>query len=248
LRAAEPLPVFTATLTVGKQSRFVLVDTRGKASSFIGLGESFAGYTLKNYDPKTATLDLARDGKISRVTLLTDTIANSSATSTPATLADAQAVLDAMNFEVVTEKTMAGMRKSQASMVESMLGQLGALGPDKDAMIAFQKKMLDEITGPVSEMRSDMAKAYSEVFTKEELQSLAIFYASPNGRSFAEKSPLLTEKMSEIAAPRMTAAMPKIQQMTQDFMMEQMAKIHTTQAGGVTTETGPATSPPAPKQ
>jgi hypothetical protein len=66
LRAAESLPQFNATLTVGKEHRFVLVDAQGKASSFLNLGESFGGYKLKAYDAKTTTLDLERDGKIRR--------------------------------------------------------------------------------------------------------------------------------------------------------------------------------------
>src|SRR4051812_17595724 len=72
LRAAESLPLFNATLTVGKEHRFVLVDPNGQASSFLSLGETFAGYKLKAYDAKAGELELERDGKISRVTLVTD--------------------------------------------------------------------------------------------------------------------------------------------------------------------------------
>ena len=72
LHAADALPQFNATLTVGKEHRFVLVDATGKASSFLRLGEKFAGHTLKAYDPKTGVLELERDGKISRLTLVAD--------------------------------------------------------------------------------------------------------------------------------------------------------------------------------
>jgi len=45
----------------------VLVDGDGKASSFLQVGESFAGYKLKAYDAKEAALDLERDGKVTRI-------------------------------------------------------------------------------------------------------------------------------------------------------------------------------------
>lgn len=41
----------------------------GKSSEFIRLGDSFDGYLLRAYEPKTNTLDLEHDGKITRVTL-----------------------------------------------------------------------------------------------------------------------------------------------------------------------------------
>ena len=44
LRAASDLPVFNATLTIGKQHRFVLVSAAGKTSGFISLGDTFEGY------------------------------------------------------------------------------------------------------------------------------------------------------------------------------------------------------------
>ena len=39
LRGADALPLFNATLTVGKEHRFVLIDSAGKASSFLGIGD-----------------------------------------------------------------------------------------------------------------------------------------------------------------------------------------------------------------
>ena len=71
LRAADTLPIFNATLTVGKEHRFILVSG-SKTSTFLKLGENFEGYTLKAFDAKTATLDLEHEGKIAHVTLAAD--------------------------------------------------------------------------------------------------------------------------------------------------------------------------------
>src|SRR5687768_13155499 len=90
LRAADALPLFNATLTVGKEHRFVLVDATGKASSFLRLGEKFDGYTLKSYDAKEGALELERDGKTSRVMLVADAaVTDGPALALPATIEDA---------------------------------------------------------------------------------------------------------------------------------------------------------------
>src|SRR5687768_181572 len=90
LRAADTLPLFNATLTVGKEHRFVLVDANGKPSSFLRLGEKFDGYTLKNYDAKAGALELERDGKVSRVMLVADAaVTDGPALALPATIEDA---------------------------------------------------------------------------------------------------------------------------------------------------------------
>src|SRR6185369_2805731 len=93
--SADALPVFNATLTMGKQNRFVLIGADGKPSSWLQLGDQFEGYTLKAYDAKSEALDLERDGKVTQVKLASDaTVVNGGSTLPPPTLADAQSVLD----------------------------------------------------------------------------------------------------------------------------------------------------------
>ena len=226
-RAADAVPLFNAILTVGKEHRFVLVDGSGRASSFLSLGESFAGYTLKAYDPKAGTLELERSGAVTRVALVADAaVANASPVGTRATTADAEAVLNAMNFEQMMERTKAGVRKQQAAMIERMMGQFQTPGVDREAVVQLQRRMLDEIMGALDfvEMKKEVAKIYSEVFTKEQLQSLGAFYASPTGQSFSEKQPEVAEKMNALMIPRVMAVMPKVQQLAREFAEEQKAK------------------------
>ena len=243
LRAADTLPLFNATLAIGREHRFVLVDSTGKTSSFLKLGEGFAGYTLKDYDTKTGELSLERGGKISKVTLVADAAAVNAPAKTPATIADATALLNAMNFEQMMDKTMAGIKKQQAAMAEKMTMQMAGPNADREAITSFQKKIFDEMMSALTgaEVKADIAKAYTEVFTKEEMQALAGFYSSPTGQMFSEKQPILAEKMNEAMMPRMMAAMPKVQQMAKDFAAEQKAK--KAAAGG---RAAPAPAP-APK-
>jgi hypothetical protein len=227
---ADQAPLFNATLTIGKEHRFVLMSEAGKTSSFLRLGETFDGYKLKDYDTKTGELTLEKDGKATKLTLMADA-SNSgvAATSTPATITDATAVLNAMNFREMMDKTMAGVKKQQSKMVDGMMAQM--MGPgmkpeDKEAVVAFQKRVIDEMMSAVTgaDMQADVAKAYSEVFSKEQLGELANFYSSPLGKTFADKQPELAEKMNAAMMPRMMSVMPKVQQMSRDFAQEMKAK------------------------
>lgn len=227
LPAADRAPQFNAVLSMGKDHRFVLVDAKGQASGFLGLGQTFDGYTIKAYDAKASALDLERGGKVTRVTLVADAkVQHADAAPARATLADAQAVLTAMNFEQMMEKTMAGVKKQQAAMVDRMVAQSAAPGTDREAVTAFQQRVMDEMFKAMdfSAMKDDVAKIYSEVFTKEQLASLGAFYQSPTGQAFSDKQPEIAEKMNAVMMPRIMAAMPKVQQMTKEFAAEQKAK------------------------
>jgi len=242
LRAADSVPLFNATLTVGQDHRFVLVDAAGKASSFLRVGDGFAGYTVKAYDAKTGVLELERAGKVVAVTLVADAaVGNSAVPGTSATVADAEVLLNAMNFEQMMEKTMAGVRKQQGAMIDRMMGQFQAPGVDREAVVALQKRMLDEIMSALkfSEMKGEVAKVYSEVFSREQLQSLGAFYASPTGQTFSEKQPEIAEKMNALMIPRVMAAMPKVQQLAKEFAEEQKAKRAAAAAGTSTPATPP---------
>lgn len=246
--AADVMPAFNATLTVGKQSRFVLLGADGKASSWLSVGDIFEGYTIKSYDAKASALELEKDGKVSRISLAADaTIGSAAAASTPATLADATAVLDKMNFEQMMEKTLAGVKKQQLALVDRIVGQMAKPGVDREALVDFQKRMVDTLMSALnaSEMKGDIAKVYSEVFSKEELDGLGNFYSSPLGQTFSDKQPQLMEKMNQVMMPRMMAVMPKVQQMTQQFAMEQQAR--QAAAAAAAAPAAPAAPAPAPK-
>ncbi len=244
--AADATPSFNATLTVGKESRFVLLGADGKASSWLKVGDSFEGYTIKGFDAKSGALDLEKDGKVSHVALAADAKVQEGASTgvTPATVADATAVLDKMHFERMLDRTLAGVKKQQAAMVDKMMGQLARPGVEREDLVAFQRKVLDTMMSGMSaaEMKDDVAKAYSQIFTKEELDGLASFYASPIGEAFSDKQPQLAEKMNEILVPRMMANMPKVQQLAQEFAAQQQAK----KAAAAATAQPAATPAPTP--
>lgn len=241
LRAADALPLFNATLTVGKEHRFVLVDGNGKTSSFLSLGDSFAGYSLKAYDPKSGTLELERDGKVSKVTLVADAaVTNAPAASTPGTIADAEAVINKMKFEEMMERAMDRQKKAVASQFQRMSDQIVAQGGDPTEAKEFQKKVTDEIFSVLdtAKLKADTTKIYSEVFSKEELNQISAFYSTPLGEMLAAKQPEVQDRLGAVIQSRMAEVMPRVQQMSREFAMAQKAK---REAAG-----GGAATPPKP--
>lgn len=240
--AADQLPLFNATLSTGKETLFVLIDGAGKSSNFLALGESFAGYKLKSYDPKTGVLEVEKDGKLSKLTLKTDAaIAHAAMPAAKATLADAEAVLNKMHFEEMIARGMERQKKMLASQFERMGQQMASQGVNAADAAAFQKKITDEVFGILDPqtLKGDVSKIYSEVFTKQELDQMAAFYSTPLGEMINAKQPEVQDKLGAIIQTRMMDVMPRVQQMSREFMREQRAR----QGGGAPS---PATPPPAP--
>ncbi len=228
--AADPVPLFNATLTMGKENRFLLVSAAGKTSSWLKLGDSFEDYTIKAYDAASSTLDLERDGKTIHAKLVGDAAVANAPVPEKATLADAEAVFRIMRFDEMMGKMLDQQKKSMGPMMERSMAQMAAgmnvSDEDKAAFIAFQKKAFDQVMGSIMgpEMKSDMAKIYSEVFTKDELGSMAAFYGTPAGQALIDKTPEMTAKMQAVMMPRMMASMGKMQQATKDFAAQLTAK------------------------
>jgi len=70
--AADSVPRLKATLSIGGEHRFVLLDQNGKSSDFLSAGESFDGYTIKGYDKKSGLVELTREGRTMQVALIPD--------------------------------------------------------------------------------------------------------------------------------------------------------------------------------
>jgi hypothetical protein len=252
--AAEALPLFNATLTIGKEHRFVLVDAAGKTSGFLALGESFAGYKLKHYDAKTGALEVEKDGVTTKLTLVSDAaIANAPAVPTRATLADAEEVFRVMRFDDMMKKILDGQKKGMMPMIQQQMAQamsrMGANLSDEDkaALREMQGKLLDQtfsaITSP--EMRAEMAKIYSEVFSKEELNSMAGFYGTPAGQALVDKQPEVQQKMMSVMMPMIMKSQQSAQKEMSEFMMGLRAKYASPSASG--SSAAPANVPaPAP--
>jgi hypothetical protein len=217
-------------LSAGGARRFALAVPSG-TQAWVGVGEAFAGWTVADYDAASDTLVLSKDGRqvslgLSNSVLGVAAPAGSTAAggNTKATLADAEEALGKMRFEQMMGKLLEQQKKSAAVLVRQVAAQAGASLTEADA--AFQARLLDAMFAELNAdaLRGDIARAYSEVFTKEELQGLASFYTSPAGQAMADKQPEIAQKLSDAMTPRLMAALPKAQQMAREHAAAQAAK------------------------
>jgi hypothetical protein len=217
--AADAMPIhFNAVLTAGKEKHFGLSSSEsGAKSSWLTLGESFEGYTLKSFDDPAQTLVLEHDGKTQQLSMAAGSIATA---NTKATLSDAQDVINKMHFEDMLTRSLDQQKQMVAKMTGQMAGKAGARRPEEKAEFsAFQSKLMETMWAELKpeEVKSDMARAYSEIFSKEELQGLGDFYGTPTGQALISKQPEVQQKLMETMMPRMMKAMPKVQEMAKEY-------------------------------
>jgi hypothetical protein len=241
LHAADQVPHFNATLTVGKEHRFVLISVAGQTSSFLRLGDSFEGYALKSYDAKSGELTLEKDGTTVNVSLMSDAaVANGPAVAIKGTIADAEAVMNKIHIEDLLERTFAQQKK----MIAANIARSGAnVPPEMRADFeAFQQKVMDEVNRmfDVGQLKGDLTRIYSETFTKQELDGISAFYDTPLGQTLLAKQPEVQEKMQAAMLPRMAELGPKIQKMSQEFGAAVRAKKAAASAGGAAPAPVPA--------
>jgi hypothetical protein len=243
--AADSTPVFNAMLTVGQEHRFVLVSQpEGKASSFLRLGETFDGYVLKAYEVKTGTLDLERGGKVTPVTLVADAAIANAPVSSPATLADATAVMNKMHMDDLLERTMTMQKKAIMASIERSMG--AKIPPELKAdYLELQKQIAAEVGSRLDAkaMKDDLARIYSETFTREDLEGMSAFYDTPLGKVMLAKQPEVQEKMQQAMVPRVAELTAKIQDMSREFFMQQKAK---REGGGAANVPAPTPTPATP--
>jgi hypothetical protein len=147
-------------------------------------------------------------------------------------MADAEAVMNKMRFEEMMERALDGQKKAIKQQFQKMGAQFTSQGADPTEVEALQKKMTDEILGVLDagKLKADTAKIYSEVFSKQELDQISAFYATPIGEVLAAKGPEVQEKLSGVIQSRMAEVMPRVQQMGREFGQAQKAKREATGA------------------
>jgi hypothetical protein len=230
---AGPPPELRGEITTGSERRFALALPGGTQTAWVGLGETFEGWKLTDYNQATDSLALSKEGaevmlQLSSSIILTPTTgggrAAPPATSTRATLADAEEVLNQMRFDEMMGLMLEQQKKAATGIVRQITAQAGVAAASAEEQ-AFQARLLDTMFAELTPaaMRGDLARAYSEIFTKEELQGLANFYTTPTGRAMVGKQAEISRKMMELMTPHLLAAMPKVQQLARDFAAAQAA-------------------------
>jgi hypothetical protein len=242
--AADVAPFqLKGVLNTGREKLFGLSTQTGDSSAWVPLGKAFQGYTLKSYDDAKSVLLFEHDGKTYELTLATAKIATADAASgTPATVADAAAVIDRLHFEEMMTKVMEQQKKMMTSgMSQQMAKQMGA-NFDPKAFAEYQSKVMDvmlEAMNP-AQMKKDVTEIYAQTFTKEQLAALGDFYDTSAGQALNDKQPEIQQKLQAVMMPRIMAAMPKVQQLAMEFSKEQQAKAAAAAAAAQPVQPAPA--------
>lgn len=236
--AAEVAPFqLKGVLNTGKEKLFGLSTSTGDKSAWLSIGQKFEGYTLKSYDDAKGLLTLENAGKPFELSLSASKIVTAEgAKGTPATVADAAAVIDRMRFEELITRTLESQKKAMSGMAVQMAKRSGSNVDPKDVE-EFQNKMMDAMIEAmnVPQLKKDLEEIYARTFSKEELSAMSDFYATPVGQATIDKQPAVQEQLQAVMMPRIMAAMPKLQQLGAEFAQKQQAKAQAAAAAAAPT-------------
>jgi hypothetical protein len=221
--ASDAPPELRGVLISGADQRFALTLPGGARTGWVGIGESFEGWKLASYNQTDDALVVTKGGQKVSIKLASSKVG---AADVKATIADAEEVFRKMNFDEMLGKVLDQQRKNSLNLMRQTLARNAPKGASVEDRMALQEKIMDVMFAELKPeaLRADFAKAYSDVFTKDELNGLADFYSTPTGQAMTAKQPELQQKMNEIIQPRILAALPKITQMSQEFDQQQKAK------------------------
>jgi hypothetical protein len=240
--AADPAPAAPApakpelrgVMDLGDAKRFLLATSGGTQNKWESVGDTYGDWKVAEYRDKDRTLILRRDDGTELDLGLAASAA--SAEDVKATIEDAESVLHKMNFEKIMTAALAQQRKMMQTMGEKIAGGANAnsKGYDPEAYAAYRQKVLDLIQSAMDpkQMESDVAKIYSNVFTKDQLAGLGDFYDSPAGQAFSDKQPEIQAQMQQVVMPRIMAVMPQLQGMARDYAQQRRAAAAAANASG----------------
>jgi uncharacterized protein len=132
---------------------------------------------------------------------------------------DARAITEELlvlnNVESNVQRMLTQIKDLQMNQLET-LGLTA--GKTKEAKV-LQERLFAILEAELSweSMKEEYIDVYTDVFTREELHALLDFSRSEMGRNINAKMPLLMEKSMQIGHLRAQKAMPKMQEILEEF-------------------------------
>ncbi len=158
-------------------------------------------------------------------------LAQQTASNTPATKEDVQKYLEVMRAREMMAKMIEAMAKPQHQMMhEQFLKQKDKLPPDfEDRM----NKMIDDSMKafPWDEMLQAMVPVYQKHFTKGDVDALIAFYSTPTGQKVLQELPAITAEAMQAMMPLLQKQMDAMREHVQQEIA-QMMKDSKSPAGG----------------
>jgi hypothetical protein len=132
----------------------------------------------------------------------------------------AQELLTLLHMDTLSQQVMDTMQKQAAANARQLCACDKTPTPQQQALLDdFEKKVFALVESRVGwkALEPDILDLYARTFTDEELDGIIAFYKSPAGISMVEKLPTITTQAMSISQAKVTAMMPELKQMMQDF-------------------------------
>jgi len=197
-------------LDLGENRAFSLSDSEGKSSGWVKIGQSFNGYQLTEYDPEARVLVLQNEDERIELGMAAVTQGRNADGTPEERLAEAERMMNLMNFEQMINDTLDAQMDAMSSM---MTQQLEKMGQNDEDFIQFQQKIMREMFADIDwkPIQTGMTEAYAEVFTKEELEGMSNFYTTPAGKATITKMPEIQQKSMQVMMPAIMEASQSMQ-------------------------------------
>lgn len=186
--------------------QFMLSNSSGATSEWVGLGDSFGDWNLVSYREKDGTLLLRKgDGTELDLVLASSKVG---AADVKATLADAQRVLAKIHFGEMLGKMLGSQQKTALAAMRKQLEKSGMSADQIDKMIAQQTNVMKQMWSSIDmkSLQNSMAQIYSEEFTADQLNGISQFYDTDAGQATLEKAPEIQQKLMQVLMPQIMAA------------------------------------------
>jgi uncharacterized protein len=140
----------------------------------------------------------------------------------PASQESVEKLLIDMKTESTLESVFGGMEQSmRQSMMQSTQGQ--PITPEQQHYFdALPPKFLAIMREEMNwgKLKPMYVQLYRETFEQNEVDDLLVFYASPAGKAFVNKMPVVMQKSLAISQSLMQSSMPKMMAAIKDAMAE----------------------------
>jgi hypothetical protein len=205
-------PELKGIMDLGSGQRFLLVVPGAGSGDWGKVGDTVGAWKISDYREKDRTLILnGADGTELDLALAAGQVKEGE--DVKATLADAQALLQKMNFSTMMGRILEQQKQAISAMMKQQMLRRGMSPDDAAAAAAKQSQAMDAFWQAVdmSSLQNEIAGVYSNVFSKDELAGIADFYDTPSGQALLAKTPEIQQQTMQIMMPRMMQAMATIQ-------------------------------------
>lgn len=209
-------------LDLGSSQMFSLSTADGGSSSWVKIGQSFKDHKVVSFDADAQALTLDHNGEAVTITLAAAELTENAEGTMAERLTEAENIMAMMNFEKMMDETMDAQMKAMSDMMRK---QMAAGGAVDEELLDFQTKAMAEMFDGIDwdPIKTGMSQAYAETFTKDELSSIASFYATPAGQATIERQPAIQEKTMTLMMPAIMEASQKMQKKMMKFYTDREA-------------------------